>query len=388
MSVKRIVARSAVLAMMGGACAPAVQVAPPPSPDVETRAVWVTRFDWSNAAELEALVDRAAEAGFNTVYLQVRNTADAFYSPGLEPWAARLTGRLGGDPGWDPLATAIRRASGRGVGVHAWINAFPAWTSAAAPPPSTPEHVLRTHPQWFMADTLGRALPDTAAQWLSPAHPGARTRIAAVAADIARRYAVAGVHLDFIRYPDRNPADSLSIASWRAARAAADNQLSLDEHRRRLITQTVHEVRDSVRSARGAAQLSAAVWGIHRAPAGWTNVSTGYDDRLQDARAWAQQGLVDALVPMVYWPMREQYGERLDYAYLVDEHVRETRNARVIIGITLETIPDAAGLARHIERAREAGAHGVAILSARLLHENELWGPLARGPFRARAAAP
>jgi uncharacterized lipoprotein YddW (UPF0748 family) len=380
--------RLALIGVIAGACAPAIQPPPPPAPDVETRALWVTRFDWTTAAELETLIDRAADAGFNTLYLQVRNTADAFYTPGLEPWAARLSGELGGDPGFDPLATALRRADARGLGVHAWVNAFPAWTSAEPPPASTPEHVRRTHPHWFMADTLGRPLPDPAAQWLSPAHPEARTRIAAVAADIARRYAVAGVHLDFIRYPDRNPVDSLSLATWQAARQNGDPQLTLDEHRRRLVTQTVREVRDSVRSARGGAQLSAAVWGIHRAPAGWTNVSTGFDDRLQDARAWAQQGLVDAVVPMVYWPIRERYGERLDYAYLVDQHVRETRNARVVVGITLETVPDAAGLARHIERARDAGAAGVAILSARLMREHDLWAALARGPFRTRAEAP
>lgn len=376
---------TAVLVVTLAACAP-VLVSPPPPPDIETRALWITRFDWSTRTELEALIDRAADARFNTIYLQVRNTADAFYMPGLEPWAARLTGRLGDDPGWDPLDSALRRAAARGLGVHAWINVFPAWTGTEPPPATMPEHVARAHAAWLMADTTGRALPDTAAVWLSPAHPGARSRVAAVAADIVRRYAVAGVHLDFARYPDRDIVDSLSYATWRAARAAQPD-LTLDEHRRGLVTATVREVRDSLRSARASARLSAAVWGVHRAPAAWPNVTTGYDDRLQDARGWAAAGLVDALVPMVYWPIRERYGDRLDFAFLVDEHARETRNAHVMIGISLEPVGDAASLTRHIERAREAGADGVAILSARLLRERDLWGALANGPFRAPAIA-
>jgi uncharacterized lipoprotein YddW (UPF0748 family) len=378
------ISMAVLVVVTAGACAPTV-IAPPPLAELETRALWITRFDWSTEAELEALVDRAAAAGFNTVYLQVRNTADAYYASDLEPWAARLTGRLGGDPGWDPLATVVERGRSRGVAVHAWINVFPAWTTPEPPPEGTPRHVVLTHPEWLMADTAGRPLPDPSARWLSPAHPGARAHVAAVAADIARRYAVAGVHLDFIRYPDRNPADTLSLASWRAAREA-DPQLTLDAHRRGLVTATVLAVRDSVLAARAGVELSAAVWGIHRAPDGWGNVSTGYDDRLQDARRWAEFGLVDALVPMVYWPMQASYGDRLDYALLVDEHAREVTNARVIVGITLETVPDAASLTRHIERAREAGADGVAVLSARLMNEGNLWDELATGPFRSAPA--
>ncbi len=66
----------------------------------EVRGIWVTRFDWTNyasadPAQLDAVVDNAAEAGFNVIFFQVRGVADAYYTPGLEPWARRLTGILG-----------------------------------------------------------------------------------------------------------------------------------------------------------------------------------------------------------------------------------------------------------------------------------------------------
>jgi uncharacterized lipoprotein YddW (UPF0748 family) len=380
-----------VAALAGaGACAPlaapppGVPAEPPPAAAVETRAVWITRFDYADADGLVRLIDRIAEARFNTVYFQARVNADALYRPGLEPWAPRFTGRVGADPGWDPLATALAAAQRHGLELHAWLNAFPGWSGAAPTGTTQPEHARTAHPGWYMADPAGRLLPDPAAPWLSPAQPAARTRLAAVAADVARRYAVAGIHLDFIRYPAREPADSISIRAHAEARAREPG-LGLDEFRRRAVTAAVRETRDSLRAARPDAVLSAAVWGIHRAPPGWTGVSTGYEDRLQDARAWAAQGLIDALVPMVYWPMRPTYGERLDYAYLVDEHVREISGSRVYIGITLETVAEAAALQRHIERAREAGADGVVLLSARLLAEGDLWGPLARGAFRVPA---
>ena len=62
---------------------------------VEARALWVTRWDYRTITDVQTLVENAAAAGFNILLFQVRGTADALYTPGLEPWAAWLSG----DPG-------------------------------------------------------------------------------------------------------------------------------------------------------------------------------------------------------------------------------------------------------------------------------------------------
>ncbi|HSN74356.1 MAG TPA: family 10 glycosylhydrolase, partial [Anaerolineae bacterium] len=69
---------------------------------VETRALWVTRWDFRTPDDIRWLVDKAAGANFNALYFQVRGNADALYPSALEPWMARLSGgALGEDPGWD-----------------------------------------------------------------------------------------------------------------------------------------------------------------------------------------------------------------------------------------------------------------------------------------------
>jgi uncharacterized lipoprotein YddW (UPF0748 family) len=86
----------------------------------EVRAVWLTTLsglDWPAAAErgqaarqresLTRMLDNIARLKLNTVMFQVRSRGNAFYPSSLEPWAAELTGVLGRDPGWDPLAVAI-----------------------------------------------------------------------------------------------------------------------------------------------------------------------------------------------------------------------------------------------------------------------------------------
>lgn len=223
-------------------------------------------------------------------------------------------------------------------------------------------------------------------RWLSPGHPGVRARLGAVAADIVRRYPVAGIHLDFIRYPGREVSfDAASLAAFDSMRAFEPG-LDFDEARRRFVTAAVAGVRDSLASAvedAGTSRplLSAAVWGIYRNTRGWSAVSPGYEDLFQDARAWDRPGLVDALAPMVYWRIRPEYGDRLDFAFLADEHVAGVEGA-VEVGIDAHAL-DGPDLALHVERARLAGASGVAVFSLSALDQHPgRWEALRGGAFR------
>jgi uncharacterized lipoprotein YddW (UPF0748 family) len=346
----------------------------------ETRALWVSRFEYATPEDLARIMERASGAGFNLVYLQVRGRADAFYRSSYEPWAENLTGVLGQDPGWDPLEAALLEAEPRGLEVHAWINAFTGWAGGTPPPPSEPPHAFLQHSDWVMVAEDGAGMPySSGTRWMTPGHPGVRSRLAAVAADIARRYRVGGVHLDYIRYP--GPEYSYDHASLLAfdSVSALEPGLGFDEMRRRFVTWSVAETRDSLKEVGRALDLSAAVWGIYQNKLGWSGVTTGYESVFQDARAWGRLGIVDALVPMVYWPLADAYGDRLDFAYLADEHVLSV-DGPVFVGIYVPGL-DGRGLAQQVERARMAGAEGVSIFSYSSLEDESLWGPLETWAF-------
>ena len=91
----------------------------------ELRGVWVTRWSYDSAEDVERILNDISKAGFNAVFFQVRGSFDAFYQSSIEPWAERLTGNLGTHPGWDPLQTAIDKGHERGLQIHAYINVFP-----------------------------------------------------------------------------------------------------------------------------------------------------------------------------------------------------------------------------------------------------------------------
>jgi uncharacterized lipoprotein YddW (UPF0748 family) len=389
------------LGLVNGACSdgtrPVGPLEPPdievPSPPQEARALWISRWDWLDQAQLKALIDNAAAANFNIIYMQVRGRADAYYRSSLEPWAHRPPAFvLGQDPGWDPLAVAIQAAAAHGLQVHAWINALVGWCTRDSIPETSPRHILLAHPEWRMVSESGEDYVD-GCTWITPGDAAARAHLGAVAADIVRSYPVHGVHLDYIRYPNNTYSwDAQSRDAYDAARTS-EPALGYDEFRRRLVTAAVKTVQDSMRTARPAAVLSAAVWGVYRNTAGWSGIATGYDARLQDSWRWAADGVVDAVVPMIYWNIKS-YGERLDFAWLADDFARGVRNRHLYVGMGVfapsvdPTFCVGCDVVAQVYRARTAGGHGVSVYSGQLMRGAGLWNALATGPFRTRVPVP
>src|SRR3954470_5866658 len=90
-----------------------------PAGPAEMRGLWVVRTGLLTPDEVDRVVDDAARAGFNALFVQVRGRGDAFYT-------SRIVGRselLASQPAtFDPLARLLARARSRGLQVHAWIN--------------------------------------------------------------------------------------------------------------------------------------------------------------------------------------------------------------------------------------------------------------------------
>ena len=369
-----------------------------PARAVEARALWVSRYEYDSAARVTEIMQKAKDAGFNLVYFQVRGMSDALYRSTLEPCGVALCGRLGGTPTWDPLEVAVREAHARGLELHAWMNALPGW--AASRPevcsllreslPGNPRHILLERPDLAVRRQSGASTRcPTGDSWieytyLSPGNPEVRERIARVAADIATRYRVDGVHLDHIRYPGRDFSyDPASTRAWNAARAANPGY-SFDQFRRDQVTATVAGVREALNRARPGIVLSAAVWGIYEDRWGW-NSSSGANWFFQDPRAWADRRLLDVAVPMTYYRINREYCGFADFACLADDQLNafRQRNTPVYLGIIADY--GATEIVREIEMARAKGAAGVAIFSVNQLDRQNLWRVLRDGPFREPA---
>jgi len=312
----------------------------------------------------------------------------------LEPWAHRPSAFvLGRDPGWDPLAVALQQAHMRGLQLHVWINTLIGWCTSEAIPETSPRHILLQHPEWKMVTQSGSTVGENC-NFLTPGDPAVRSWLGAVVADIARRYTIDGMHLDYIRYPDATFSyDTQTVNSYDRARAT-EPALSYGEHRRRMVTATVREVRDSLTAGRRGLALSAAVWGVYQNSRWWPNVAPGYDTRFQDSRDWLNTGIIDVIVPMIYWPIQATFGARLDFAYLADEFAASPGTGRVYIGMGHEYVTASENFCigcnavKQIYRARQAGADGVSVFSGQVVRYARLWNAIRTGPFKKKVPVP
>lgn len=381
---------------------------PPPRKPEEVRALWISRFDLgsppSRQARLEALINRAADAGFTTILLQVRATSDAYYPSEIEPWSYRLSSSrindLGRDPGWDPLAVAVRAAHGRGLELHAYINAFTVWEcNRGAPPHTNPEHAYWAFanydpaakaydPAWRVHARIngtptpmgdGKADPVACVEylWASPGVERVHQRNLAVIRDIVTRYDVDGVHLDRVRYPGRQYShDPESLARWRAATPA----VSFENWQRDELSRWIGRYQSEIKALRPDVALSAAVWFTYKKTAAMNfATSQGYYDYFQDSHRWLREGAVDAIAPMIYGTTFNADIEK--WKVLAADHVAVQGERQVWVGLGAD-FDDFGQITERIEYARSLGAAGVAVWSAGALDARGYWDAFKAGPFR------
>lgn len=381
----------------------------------EARALWVNRFEWviSNnpAATRERIIqilDRAQGANFNIIYFQVRGEADSYYPSDLEPCTFRLCGTLGnGKPSWDPLAFAIQEAHARGIELHAWLNAVTGWSSpnnttnasyCARLVPSaagSPNHILIDHPEWLLVGSDGKVFdcPNSKAYeyaYVSPGIPAVRTHLARVAADIARRYQVDGIHLDRIRYPSPFLSyDEPSVTAF--GRKASSSDPEWIRWRQAAVNLTVKETHDSINAVRPSVVLSAAVWGIYEDNWGWRS-SRGLMQYFQDPRAWARNGYLDVAVPMTYYNTNVTYCGFADWACLLDDHMKGYENSGRDLYISISPATPStktnAMVLDQIAMGRSKGIKGFAFYSYNAMNSRNLWPELIAGPFKEPASVP
>jgi uncharacterized lipoprotein YddW (UPF0748 family) len=191
-----------------------------PFGQAEIRAMWLDRGTIVRAGSpqgLERIFDRLAAAGINTVFVETVNAGYTIYPSQVAPQQNPLTRH------WDPLAAAVTLGKARGMEVHAWV-----WTFAAGNqqhnallnlPASYPGPVLNAHPHWANYDNRGNIIPPGQTKpFLDPANPEVRRYLMRLLSEIASRYDVDGIQLDYIRYPFQDPGADRTYGYGLAAR--------------------------------------------------------------------------------------------------------------------------------------------------------------------------
>ena len=270
----------------------------------EVRAVWLTTIgglDWPHTynaerqrQELCDILDKLKAANINTVLLQTRVRATTIYPSDYEPYDGCITGTPGRQATYDPLAFAIEECHKRGMELHCWMVAIPIgrWNGYGC------RQLRKKHPE--MVKKIGDE------GFMNPEKQATADYIADLCAEVASRYDIDGVHLDYIRYPE----------TWKkiSNRNAARNNITR-------IVRTVHE---RVKGIKKWIKISCSPIGKYDDVTRYnSNGWNAYSICCQDAQLWMQEGIVDMIFPMMYFRNNNFYPFALDW--------KENSNGRTVV---------------------------------------------------------
>ncbi|MBE9181275.1 family 10 glycosylhydrolase [Oculatella sp. LEGE 06141] len=366
-----------------------------PTAPSEVRAIWLDRGTIVEARSKQGLArifDRMAEAGINTVFFETVNAGYTIYPSQVAPQQNPLT------VGWDPLQSAVELAHERGMELHAWVWAFAAGNQAHNTivnlPADYPGPVLSAHPEWANYDNRGSIIPPGQGKpFLDPANPAVRSYLLRLFQEIATRYDVDGLQLDYIRYPFQDPGARRTYGYGVAARqqfqqltgvdpveiSPGDRQLwqQWTDFRAEQINSFVAETSRVLRRRRPDLILSAAVFAMSE------------HERIQKIQqnweVWARQGDIDLIVPMSY-AMDTNRLQRLAGPWLTNSS--NLGSVLILPGIRLLNLPESAAIDQ-IQALRDMPAGGYSLFAAADLNDTlQSIFTRTQGTERAATAGP
>jgi uncharacterized lipoprotein YddW (UPF0748 family) len=340
-------------------------------PTPEFRGLWVDAYrdGFKTREQVDRLLADARKANVNALLVQVRRRGDSFYARSLEP----RTEDPDLSPGFDPLAYLIERAHAEQprVEVHAWVIVNTIWGSQNRPP-ADPRHVFNQHGPGAVGRDDWLTRREDGATWsrgyfVDPGHPDAARYTTDVLLNLVREYDVDGLHLDYVRYPERAAGlswgyNETSIARFNARHGRegrpASNDPLWNQWRRDQVTALIRGIYLGALAIKPQVKVSAAVipWGDGpRTDADWQRTSA-YTSVFQDWRGWLEEGILDQVMPMNYF--RESAASQGAW---FDRWVAWQRDhaygRQVIPGIALY-LNDPAESVSQVKRALAAGANG------------------------------
>lgn len=306
----------------------------------EIRGIWVDTWGsgFKTAAQIDQLVLDVQRGNLNTIFPQVRRRGDAFYNSSIEPKNSAVSPAQ-----FDPLAYLIQKAHAASprIEVHAWIITYPMGVSQ-----THPNHILNKHPEWRMESADGGTLVSDE-YWADPGHPQVQQHIVDVARDLIGNYNIDGFQFDYIRYPSLewgyNP---LSVARFNRrfglAGKPASGNADWKQFRRDSVTELVRRVYLEGISLKPTIKISAATIGQGGGitqTSQWPS-SSAYSARLQDWRAWMEEGILDLNIPMLYYDAQGSWAHGWTNWLLFAKNHKYGRHLAAGPAWYMNTVPD------------------------------------------------
>jgi len=262
-----------------------------------------------------------------------------------------LTGDYAKENG-DQIAQACAAGQKYGIPVHARMLALFVYEASAG--------IRETYRKAgrLQVSTKGKV----SSTWLCPSHPENRNLVINCCMEMASKYPVAGIQLDYIRYDGREwcycstckakfqKDAGVTVDSWPSDCYSGKYRGRFADWRREQINSIMRELRARLKAYDPAIQFSADVfvnWEGHRVEFG------------QDWKVWVDEGLCDFVCPMDYFGKDEDF---IKWVTRQREWIRDDVPMCVGLGPRVEqTALTPQHMLEQIEMSRDLGGDGIVL---------------------------
>ena len=254
------------------------------------KGVWITYIEniivssGKTEAQYISTIDSAYSkikaTGCNTVYVQVRSHADAYYDSSYFAKNNRSSSSF------DQLEVMVEEAHKYGLSIHAWIN--PMRGPSASAMESMPDTAVMK--KWYNDPSKnGKYIVNYGGNYyFNPAYPEVRQLICNGISEIVSRYNVDGIHIDDYFYPSgaSSSFDASAYSQYGSGKSLADWRRSNTDTMVSSMYRTIKNINSRI------------PFGI--SPAG--NNSNNYNSLYANVSKWCStSGYLDYVVPQIYW---------------------------------------------------------------------------------------
>lgn len=282
------------------------------------KAVWIAYYELSEFTkgkseyEFEQKINdefsKLSSYGFNTVTVQIRPCADAFYLSEYFPSSIYFNGTQGGEMLYDPLAIMCSVAQKYKLNIEAWINPYRVSQDDDYTKLSSDNFAVKNKKMTKVVD--GKI-------YFNPAYDKVTDLIVNGVKEIVKNYNISAIHFDDYFYPTQ----SKSFDKKEYKKYGGD--LSLTDWRRQNVTNMVKRVYEAIKTVNKSIEF-----GISPA----SNIENDKNNLYADVETWVKNRYVDYICPQVYFGFKNVYQP---FMFTVKKWVKLCENTDVDLYIGL-----------------------------------------------------
>ena len=266
------------------------------------KSVWISYYEFQkllenkNQKEFERTIDtqfkNLRDIGFNTVTVQVRPFADAFYNSEYFPSSAYAFGKQGVKMPFDPFEIICVAAEKYSLRVEAWINPYRVSTS----PDISKLSNDNTAKKWAKnKKTKSNVFIFKKGIYFNPASKRVTKLIVNGVSEIVRNYKVASIHFDDYFYPSESKdIDKKEYKNY----LKSGGKMSLSDFRRDRVSNMIKSVYSAVKK-----ENKNVLFGVSPA----SDIENDRSVLFADVEKWAsEKGYVDYICPQIYFGFKNE----------------------------------------------------------------------------------